>query len=90
VQQVLFDENIAALTYHAESGLYVLGMTRQTPFKLPDDDWHRDWVNEGLYSDYINMIGRNAHFPADITFQPSIDVGVLRLVDPSSWSTIHE
>ncbi len=55
VQQIPFGEDIEDVTYHAESGLYVLGTTRPTPFKLPEDDWHRDWVNEGLCSHRINL-----------------------------------
>ncbi|KAE8376192.1 CPSF A subunit region-domain-containing protein [Aspergillus bertholletiae] len=47
IQQVHIGEQVDHLAYSSSSGMYVLGTSHRTEFKLPDDDeLHPEWRNE--------------------------------------------
>ncbi|KNG80365.1 hypothetical protein ANOM_011161 [Aspergillus nomiae NRRL 13137] len=47
IQQIPIGEQVDHLAYSSSSGMYVLGTSHRTEFKLPDDDeLHPEWRNE--------------------------------------------
>lgn len=68
MRPVQIGEQVEHLAYSASSKTYVLGTSRKTGFKLPDDDeLHPEWRNEGLFGvsvgGYMLMTPRNFLIP---------------------------
>ncbi|RYP54796.1 hypothetical protein DL768_000524 [Monosporascus sp. mg162] len=61
-----------SITHHPPSGTYVIGCDVLEPFELPKED------------DYH----REWQKERDLTFKPMVERGVLRLLNPSTWTVI--
>ncbi|RYO95940.1 hypothetical protein DL764_007565 [Monosporascus ibericus] len=61
-----------SITHHPPSGTYVIGCDVLEPFELPKED------------DYHREWQREK----DLTFKPMVERGVLRLLNPSTWTVI--
>ncbi|RYP61431.1 hypothetical protein DL771_010131 [Monosporascus sp. 5C6A] len=61
-----------SITHHPPSGTYVIGCDVLEPFELPKED------------DYH----REWQQEKDLTFKPMVERGVLRLLNPSTWTVI--
>ena len=61
-----------SITHHPPSGMYVAGCDVLEPFELPKED---DYHKEWQYE-------------KDLTFKPTAERGVVRLLNPSTWTTI--
>jgi cleavage and polyadenylation specificity factor subunit 1 len=49
-RKVALGEQVDAVAYSSASETYVLGTSRKSDFKLPDDDEvHIEWRNEGMF-----------------------------------------
>jgi cleavage and polyadenylation specificity factor subunit 1 len=47
-RKIKLSEQIDYICHHSSTGLYVLGASQKTGFKLPEDDeLHYEWKNEG-------------------------------------------
>ena len=47
IQRIPLGEEVQALSYHEEQDAYVLGTITPVDFKLPEDDFHYQWSEEG-------------------------------------------
>ncbi|KAH9893038.1 CPSF A subunit region-domain-containing protein [Xylariomycetidae sp. FL2044] len=61
-----------SITYHPPSNTYVLGCDRMEPFELPKED---DYHKEWLAE-------------KDLTFKPTVERGLIKLINPSTWTVI--
>ena len=50
VKQVKLGQDVESICYHAEKGVYMIGLSETLVFKLPDDDYHHEWAKEGMYN----------------------------------------
>lgn len=61
-RRVPLGEEVHALSYHANKDAYVLGTSTLVDFKLPEDDFHHDWSEEGRSYDYENRAVHSADY----------------------------
>lgn len=50
--RLLLGEEVQSLDYHEEKDVHVLGTSRKADFKLPEDEFHREWSAESKFDDY--------------------------------------
>lgn len=60
------------ISHHPPSGMYVIGCDSLEPFELPRED---DYHKEWQYE-------------KDLTFKPTIERGLVKLLNPSTWTVI--
>jgi cleavage and polyadenylation specificity factor subunit 1 len=47
-RQIPLGQEISHVTYFKERGLYVIATLDDREFKLPEDEHHKEWLNEGM------------------------------------------
>ena len=47
--KISLGEEIQAFDYHDKMDCYVLGTSQKLDFRLPEDEFHYEWSNEGDY-----------------------------------------
>jgi hypothetical protein len=77
-------QEVNQVSYFEPKGLYAISATKKTSFKLPEDDHHKDWTNEGMVESSLILI---LIWPAS-TFLPQINQGYLQLLHPQNWTVI--
>ncbi|KAL7620400.1 mRNA cleavage and polyadenylation factor subunit [Parahypoxylon ruwenzoriense] len=72
LRKVPLNVDVHSISYHPPSGTFVVGCDTLEPFELPKED---DYHKEW-------------QLEKDLTFKPTAERGLLKLVNPSSWTVI--
>jgi cleavage and polyadenylation specificity factor subunit 1 len=86
--QVPLGQEVSGVAYLADRDVYVVATSEDVPFRLPDDDHHKEWQNEGTA---INPRGKNAGTNGiDLSLLPVTRQGYLKMLRPGTWKPIYE
>lgn len=87
IQQIPIGEQVDHLAYSSSSGMYVIGTSHRTEFKLPEDDeLHPEWRNESM-SHLLTSV-QYAHNITVTSFFPEVQRSSLKVVNPKTWTVI--
>jgi len=88
-RRIPLGEEVHALSYHEEQDAYVLGTSTVVDFKLPEDEFHHQWAEEGMPK---IAEGRrvNKLTVVDTKFLPQVEQGCIKLLDGKTLSIIDK
>ncbi|KAK8061535.1 hypothetical protein PG994_007901 [Apiospora phragmitis] len=72
LRKLPLDTNVNSITYHPPSSTYAVGCDVMEPFELPKED---DYHKEW-------------QLEKDLTFKPMVERGLIKLINPLSWTVI--
>lgn len=73
VKKIALDSDVSMISYHHPTGTYVAACATLEPFELPRDDDHH----------------HRAKLKENHSFPPMVPRGVLKLINPVTWTVIH-
>jgi cleavage and polyadenylation specificity factor subunit 1 len=47
-RKIRLEEEVSHVCYYEKKGLYAVATNMKMPFKLPEDDNHKEWLLEGM------------------------------------------
>lgn len=86
-RRVPLGEEIHALCYHEKKDAFVLGTSITVDFKLPEDEFHTQWAEEGsTCAGYIHIFWLTA---VEIKFLPQVEQGSVKLMDSKTLLVVY-
>ena len=55
-RKITLGEDISAFDFHEKTGFYVIGTSRRVDYKLPEDELHYEWSNEGNQGFFFTLL----------------------------------
>ena len=79
VKKIALGVDVTGIAHHPTSNTYTVSCLEKAPFELPrDDDYHKEWNSEPTA------------YPAVLSLPPTYKRSCLKLINPITWTVIHQ